>query len=293
MSSFSDKVKAILSGDPPSKKKAATATKAASLVDKGASEADKKVAQKALPVLQAMKAYTSSPTYLSRLKGMQVENPEAVQAARLKELGNVRFQARSGANSNSQWWRDDKPGGPGKMGIIEMDPDATPYTNAHELGHQTARPAVMQKALGQSPFTATGSSLSPVEALQFFNNARMPKENYQQAHKAYQDSATQGYYHSDPGTLTSGIDPHGREVGEFYGDLQSLRYLLYEKGITDSFGKKIDQATLEDALKRPEVKQMVEKDKTLQRLFSKFPTQKIVDLNNTIAQKGGESSNLA
>jgi hypothetical protein len=293
MSSFSDKVKAILSGDPPKGKKAAATTKAASLVDKGASEADKKVAQKALPVLQAMKAYTSSPTYLSRLKGMQVENPEAVQAARLKELGNVRFQARSGANSNSQWWRDDRPGSPGKMGIIEMDPEATPSTLAHELGHQNARPAVMQKALGQSPFTATGSSLSPVEAWKFFNRADIPKENFVEAHNAYQAFGEQGQYPTDPGTLTSGIDPHGREVGEFYGDLQSLRYLLYEKGITDSFGKPIDDKTLEGALQRPEVKEVVEKDKTLKRLFSKFPTQKIVELNNTIAQKGGESSNLA
>jgi hypothetical protein len=277
--------------DPPKKKAALKkAMKASDLLDPGASEHDKKVAQTALPVLQDQLAYIGSPTYLRRLRAMGVENPEAVQQERLQATANVKFGSSKGANMNfPRNWDGEK------SGFISVDlqtPETTPgAVIAHELNHQTSRKGAMLQSMGQTPRTATGTTMAPVESWPYFNRANLPTEMKQRAFQAYQSDGKMGIYPTDPGTLISnaGMDEHGKDVTEHKGDMEALRYLLFKRGITKSYGEDIDGEKLKRAMQDPQIKG----DKFFKRLSSKFDPAALIYLNNNVAKAQQAGSNLA
>lgn len=277
--------------DPPKKKAALKkAMKAEDLLDQGASEHDKKVAVAALPVLQAKLAYMQSPTYLERLKKSGVENPEQVQKERVAATANVKFGSAKGTNNNfpRNW-------GGEKSGFISVDldtPDTTPGAIfAHELDHQTSRKGAMLQSMGQTPRTATGTTMAPVESWPYFNRANLPTDMKQRAFQAYQNEGRMGIYSTDPGTLipNAEMDEHGKDVTEHKGDMEALRYLLFKRGITKSYGEDIDGEKLKRAMQDPQIKG----DKFFQRLSQKFDPAALIYLNNNVAKAPQAGSNLA
>jgi hypothetical protein len=270
-------------------KKAMSAT---SLTDEGASASDKELAARALPALQAMQQYAASPTYLDRLRGMNIQNPEKVQSDRLATLGRVRFAHSSSANNNSErnygWGGENDKA---KGGFVMMD-KASPLSKiAHEIGHNTNRSAELLVADGARPTTATGSSLAGVESWKLVNWSKMSPEIKKRAFQLYQDSARAGVptIQTDPTSKVGGYDEHGKDAAELKSDLDGLRYLLYQKGVTKTYGEKLDAEKLKKAMNLPDV----QKDEIFQRMVKQYDPAAIIELNNTIAARKQAGSSMA
>jgi hypothetical protein len=296
MSSFVSKVKAILSGEEPPKKgsKATSLPKLSlsNLLDEGAGESDKALAQKALPVVEAMRSYAASPLYLKRLQGMKVDRAEAIQQERVGALSRVRFGHMTSGNNNSErnygWGGENDRA---KGGYIAMSKESPLSKIAHEVGHNTNRSISLPVAEGARPTTATGVSLAPVESWKLINSANMAPEIKTKAYQGYVDSA-QGPYGvmvADPTASVPGYDEHGKDAAELKSDLDGLRYLLYQKGITNSYGEALDEEKWKRATEHPEV----QKDEIFQRMLRQYRPAAIIKNNNEIAKAGGEKSSLA
>lgn len=281
--------------DPP-KKKAARAIKktmsASALVDPGATAADKELASRALPVLQAMQDYTSSEDYLARLRGMKVDRPEDVQAERLATLGRVKFGHMTSGNNNTPrnygWGGESDKA---KGGFIAMSKESPLSKIAHEIAHNTNRSIALPVSEGARVTTATGASLAPVESWKLVNAAKMDPLIKQKAFEQFRDSAKgpYGVMVADPTASVSGYDEHGKDAAELKSDLDGLRYLLYQKGVTRKFGETLDAQKLKRAMNLPEV----QKDEIFQRMLKQYNPEAIIYLNNTIAKGKSSAGNLA
>jgi hypothetical protein len=281
--------------DPPKKKAARAAKKtmsASAMVDPGATAADKELAGRALPVLQAMQDYTSSADYLARLRGMKVDNPEAIQAERLATLGRVKFGHMTSGNNNTPrnygWGgANDKA----KGGFIAMSKESPLSKVAHEISHNTNRSIALPVSEGARATTATGASLAPVESWKLVNAAKMDPQIKAKAFEQFRDSAKgpYGVMVADPTACVSGYDEHGKDAAELKSDLDGLRYLLYQKGVTKKFGETLDPQKLKRAMNLPDI----QKDEIFQRMLKQYDPEAIIYLNNKIAKGKSTASNLA
>jgi hypothetical protein len=79
---------------------------------------------------------------------------------------------------------------------------------------------------------------------------------------------------------------HDLKPEEQYSDLNSLRYLMYKQEIYDTRKGPLDLPTLKKALKDPYIKN----EYNIKRLLEHFTPEKIVELNNAVAQNNQENS---
>ena len=89
---------------------------------------------------------------------------------------------------------------------------------------------------------------------------------------------------------TDEYNTHNLSPIENKADIDALRGLLNDNGITQRFGQNIDINTLQKALKNPKIAG----DKHIKRLLNNFEKKDIVELNNIIAkQQQVANENLA
>jgi hypothetical protein len=68
-------------------------------------------------------------------------------------------------------------------------------------------------------------------------------------------------------------------ANEQYSDLNGVRKLLLDNGVTKSFGENLDKDKLEKAINNPEIT----KDPVFRRFYHRYGESNIIELNNTIA----------
>jgi hypothetical protein len=74
---------------------------------------------------------------------------------------------------------------------------------------------------------------------------------------------------------------------EQYGDLYGVRKLLYDNGVTKSFGENIDKKKMEGILNNKNITT----DPVFKRFFSRYGADNIIELNNTIAMNNQSMDN--
>jgi hypothetical protein len=130
-----------------------------------------------------------------------------------------------------------------------------------------------------------------VESWKLINWAKMSPEIKKRAFQLYQDSARAGVptIQTDPTSKVGGYDEHGKDAAELKSDLDGLRYLLYQKGVTKTYGEKLDSGKLKKAMNLPDV----QKDEIFQRMVKQYDPAAIIELNNTIAARKQAGSSMA
>lgn len=73
-------------------------------------------------------------------------------------------------------------------------------------------------------------------------------------------------------------------VAEQYGDLYNVRKILLDAGITKSFGEALDEEKMNKAISNPKITE----DPSFRRFYKRYGAENIIELNNTIAQKGSK-----
>jgi hypothetical protein len=245
---------------------------------------DKAVAKVVQPLADTYLNYVQSPEYLDRLKGMQVPNAERVQADRVAQLGKLRVASVAKESENLDTY--------GGAPILSANRASSRYTLMHEIGHTLNEGGEYAKSMGATPFTASANGMSPVEGWKFINAAKgLDPRLKAMAHNAYQGEGEQGFYSSDP-TLKvkpEGMDEHGVSTREMKSDLDALRLMLLDKGITTKFGEKLDA----DKMKRLLEQKDLQGEEHLQRLLRNFSPEALIKLNNEIAATKNAGSNIA
>lgn len=270
-------------GDPPKKEARKKASKKVTLTPHTGDEHDRRVTEVVQPIANVMGEYVRSPLYLQRLKGMRVENPEAVQAARVAQLNEVRpTSVREG--SEHLLYYGGKP-------ILEANKDSSRYTLIHELGHTFTEKGEAVKAAGGSPFTASGRGMSSVEGWAFVNRSNLSPALKKAAFRAYQAAGAHGNYSNDPvmAVKPAGMDEHGVSTKEMKGDLEALRLILLDSGITTKYGETLTDEHIKKFKERPDL----HKEEHVERLLKNFSPEALKDLNNKIASRKPQTSNLA
>jgi hypothetical protein len=206
---------------------------------------------------KAKEDYLNSPLYKNRFNRYNPNSALGIQD-RLQALKNVDVELSRTKASQSI---------PEENRIIYNvnDPKST-FT--HELSHITGA-------------SAKTRPMSPMENNEFFMRNKKLKAN-----PGLQIAAMKGLY--NPNTDES--NTHDLSPIENKSDIDALRGLLKDNGITQKFGQNIDINILQKALKN----QKIAGDKHTQRLLKNFEKKDIVELNNIIAkQEQVANENLA
>jgi hypothetical protein len=266
--------------DPPKK----PAAKKAAVTPHTGDAHDRAVAKVVQPLADTYLNYVQSPEYLERLRGMQVPNAEAVQQERVAQLGKLRVTSVAKDSENLDHY--------GGAPILSANAQSPRYTVMHELSHTTNHGGAYAKSLGDTPFTASATGMSAVEGWKFVNAAKgLNPQLKAMASQAYQDSGRQGFYSPDPvlAVRPEGMDEHGISTREMKSDLDAMRLMLRDKGITQKFGEKLDGEKMKKLLEQKDLKG----EEHLQRLLKNFSPEALIDLNNRIAATKATSSNVA
>ena len=206
---------------------------------------------------KAKEDYLNSPLYKERLSKFY-SNSESVRQGRLGALKKVDVELSSTKASQSI---------PEENRIIYNvnDPKST-FT--HELSHITGA-------------SAKTRPMSRMESNEFFMRNKNLKAN-----PTLQTAAMKGEYNPN----TDEYNTHNISPIESKSDIDALRGLLKDNGITQKFGQNIDINTLQRALQN----QKIAGDKHIIRLLNNFEKKDIVELNNIIAkQQQVANENLA
>lgn len=261
------------------------------VLESGGEETSEPSSKKQDKNITDMMQYISSPTYKNRLVKMGVKNPDELIKGRLERLKSTVIKAGPQAKQVDVY--DPKTQKDIPNVILSKDDDK--YVKAHELGHVVG---------GNSRYKvdefneALPSQLSPKETWMFYNRNNWLQgvdKRYGEGREStrlqdlWQDTVTveggqpkfaKGY--PDPALDAYGqMGQHYMSSTENYGDLNAIRQVLLDKGITQQFGDAIT----------PEMWQKVLQDKTLsnqehiKRMRQNFSDDAIIQLNNTIAKK--------
>jgi hypothetical protein len=172
---------------------------------------------------------------------------------------------------------------------VQLAQGADKSVLAHEMAHVTSG----LKSFSKSPREGGDMYQSPAEAWQFIaRNKNITDKQRKEIGKEYMSNAKYNLYSTDPATQTmekQGYDVHDVGAFESKADLDAVRYLLKENGITKKFGQKIDEETFKKALNNKEIN----KTKVFQRMRKNFSDKDIIELNNTIAKTSSAPSNQA
>lgn len=259
---------------------------------------EKSGAKKRLPKLTArFKAYIQSPEYKRRLVEQGVREPEKVINERLSKFPQI--EVSQGTNP-SLAYTFTKPNQKEKVPSLTIKEKDSDYTMMHELSHVTNHGDIffdpskhkdMKYLKAGDANSASGMGMSVNEMLFLANKSTLPsKVKGYINEKAKSDGGKWGTYKNPTDEMQG--DAHNWDPVEFKSDLDAVRLLLNDYGITKKFGQDIDEATIEKALKNPKVAN----EPHFQRLLKNFGKKNMVEINNKIAKGGlanAVNSNMA
>jgi len=241
-----------------------------------------------------MLQYLMSPVYKQRLVKMGVKNPDEIIKGRTERLKKTVFKEGPQSKMTSEYTAEGE-----EIPTVVVNPKENKYVKAHELGHVVGGGSQYKvEAFNE----ATPEQLSPKETWMFYNRNnwlqgldKRPSEvdkGKTRLDTMWNEAVTtdggatkfqKGY--PDPALDAFGVfNQHDASSTENYGDLNAIRQILLDKGITTQFGEQLT----------PEKWQKVLADKNLlnqehiKRLRKNFSDEAIIQLNNTIAKGGGQ-----
>lgn len=245
------------------------------------SGADLAVRKMAETLIQDKLGYMQSKEYADRLAMQGEKDVSTVVGNRQEALKNIEFFAGPKGSSSAIYYA----GNP----TVQLAEGSDKSILAHEIGHVTSG----LKSFSKSPTEGGDMYQSPTEAWQFIaRNKNITDKQRKQIGKEYMSNARWNLYSTDPAYQTmqrEGYDVHDVGAFESKADLDAVRYLLKEKGITKKYGQKIDEETFKKALNNKEIN----KTKVFQRMRKNFSDKDIIELNNTIAKAESKPSNQA
>lgn len=226
-------------------------------------------------------AYIQSQEYANRLAAQGEKDVQTVVGNRAEALKNTEYFSGPAGSSSALLYA----GNP----TIQLAQGADKSVLAHEMGHITSG----LKSFSNSPTAGGDMYQSPTEAWQFIaRNKNITDKQKKEIGKEYMSNAKYNLYSTDPASQTmekQGYDVHDVGAFEAKADLDGLRYLLKEKGITKKYGQNITEDIFKKALNDKDIKS----SKIFQRMRKNFSDKDIIELNNTIAKAGTTQSNQA
>lgn len=237
--------------------------------------ADINARNKATLIVKEKIGYLNSIEYKKRLISLGEKNPDSLIKNRINSLMSIQFfggqEGSSVTNKSLNGANVQIASGAGKDVI------------SHEIGHVTS---------GLSKFSNSASegkadSMSPIEAWKFINaDKNITSAQKKDIYKWYSSDAKQfGQYMTDPSErILSDMDPHMVGAGEAKADIDAMRYLLNQNGITEKYGEDIDSDKLKKALDNKEINS----NKFIKRLRERYSDDAIIMLNNTVASNSKE-----
>ena len=244
----------------------------------GADLAVRKMAEK---LIQDKLEYVQSKEYADRLEMQGEKDIPLVVGNRQEALKNIEFFAGPKGSSAAMYYN----GSP----TVQLAEGSDKSVLAHEIGHVTSG----LKSFSNSPREGGDMYQSPAEAWQFIaRNKNLTDKQRKEIGKDYMYNAKSNLYSTDPAYETmqrKGYDVHDVGAFESKADLDAVRYLLKEQGITKKYGQKIDEEAFKKALNNKEIN----KTKVFQRMRRNFSDKDIIELNNIIAKSESKVSNQA
>lgn len=248
---------------------------------------EKKGAKKRIPALKSVFAsYIKSPEYRKRLIEQGVKDPDKVIKQRLEKLPQIQV-TQGGSPSLAYIFTNPSQKEPiPALTVKEKDSD---YTMMHELSHVTnygdiffdpKKNKYAKDKIGDAN-TASGKGMSVNEMLFLVNKSTLPSKTKKFINDYAKSEGDKWGNYKNPTDEMQG-DPHNWDPVELKSDLDAVRLLFKDYGITKNFGQDIDDATIEKALKNPKVAN----EPHFQRLLKNFGKKSIIEINNKIA-KGG------
>lgn len=235
--------------------------------------------------------YTESPLYLERLKKLGVSNPEQVQkerAALERGVSNQDINVVSNSMAGSTYVKS-KPTGAGVN--VQLNPEDTEATMMHEIGHITNRYATNYPNQGQGSSYAAPGHAAPYEDFFILNRSNVPKKRIGELYDTFRkqgnakinptvESPRPQQVSQEDVMLRGAADTHYEDTGEMKSDLEAVRLLMRKSGITKQFGDNITPEQLQRAMKTKGIGDEMH----FQRMLKNFNPDKIVELNNRVAQ---------
>lgn len=247
---------------------------------------EKEGAKKRIPAIKSkLASYIQSPTYKKRLETQGVKNPDKVIKDRLQKLGEVEV---SQGMSPSLAYIFTGPNQKERKPALTVKGKDSEYTMMHELSHTTNYGDIFfdpnknkyGKNIGDAN-TASGKGMSQNEMMFLVNKSTLPDKVKKEIAGRAKEGAEKWGTFQNPTEGMAG-EAHSFDPSEFKSDLDAVRLLFNDYGITQKFGQDIDEATIEKALKNPKVAN----EPHFQRLLKNFGKKNIIEINNKVA-KGG------
>lgn len=206
-------------------------------------------------IVKSQRAYIGSELYSTRAKPFK--DPKSSAQDALKALQNVQVEYdKISTETNAP------------LNKISLSSDVLPSTVAHELGHiMGARPG--RKGVAQK--------ITPAEENEIQKRNIQLKKLSLKSGIPYNEIEINRYNEHQ-------ISPYENKA-----DIEALRYLMYKRGITKSYGENIDKEKLKKAFEDKELKN----DKFIKRLKSNFEEKDIIYLNNILAANMQQNQNIA
>lgn len=245
------------------------------------SAGDMAVRRMAENIIQDKLGYMQSNEYANRLAMQGEKDISNVVRDRQEALKNIEFFSGPEGSSSSIYYA----GNP----TVQLAQGSDKSILAHEIGHVTSG----LKTFSKSPTQGGGLYQSPTEAWQFIaRNKNITDKQRKEIGKEYMSNAKYNLYSTDPAykpMQREKYDVHDVGAFESKADLDAVRYLLKEQGITKKYGQNIDEETFKKALNNKQIN----KNKVFQRMRKNFSDKDIIELNNTIAKTATAPSNQA
>jgi len=248
---------------------------------------EKEGAKKRIPALKSsLASYIQSPTYKKRLEMQGVKNPDKVIKERLEKLPQIEVTQ---GMSPSLAYIFTKPNQKERVPALTVKGKDSDYTMMHELSHTTNYGDVFfdpkKNKYAKDKFgdasTASGKGMSQNEMMFLVNKSTLPDKVKKEIAGRAKEGAEKWGTFQNPTEGMAG-EAHSFDPSEFKSDLDAVRLLFKDYGITKNFGQDIDEATIEKAIKNPKVAN----EPHFQRLLKNFGKKNIIEINNKVA-KGG------
>lgn len=235
--------------------------------------------------------YIKSPLYKKRLEMQGVKNPDKVVKERVEKLNSIETSV---GPSSSLSYIFTKPNQKERVPALTVKQKDSDYTAMHEISHVTNYGDVFfdptinkSAAVGNTKKfgdmdSASGKGMSVNEMLYIADRSNMLPKYKNYLHAVAESNKKSGSF-LNPAESITGVDTHGLDPSELKSDLDAVRLLFNDYGITKSFGADIDEATIEKALKNPKIAN----EPHFQRMLKQFSKKKIVEINNSVAKNNG------
>lgn len=221
-------------------------------------EIDNKIAK----VIKAKSEYLLSPLYQQRAS--KFKNPTEASSKALKSLQELKTRISPFVNPEAFPSRK----------LVNLNPDSDINEIAHEFGHMTgARP-------GSTPGTAM--------VLNFQEQAEIMKRN-KHVQKISREIGRPILTDRQLPFEIDKTNTHKFSPWENKADIEGMRFIFYNNGITKKYGDPITPELLKKALENPKIKNTLQ----IQRLRNNFEDNDIIQLNNILAANMQQNQNIA